>query len=118
MARIMIIDYEKIAADMAKLSLEREGHEIETFVNPAIALERIRETEFDIVVTGLKMKDRDGFEVLRSIKDLNPRTKVIMITAFASLDVVIEAVRGGVHDFFPKPLKTAELRESIRRALG
>lgn len=118
MARIMIVDNEKIAGDMAKLSLEQDGHEVETFVNPAHALERIKESRFDVVVTDLKMKGKDGFEVLRSVKAFYPGTKVIMITAFANLDVVIEAIRGGVHDFFPKPYKMRDLKESIRRALG
>ena len=118
MARIMVIDNEKIVGDMAKLSLEQDGHEIETFVNPSVALERIRELEFDIVVTALKMKKKDGFEVLRSVKVLYPGTKVIMMTAYASLDVAIEAIRGGAHDFFPKPFRMNDLRQSVRRALG
>ncbi|MDA8172514.1 MAG: response regulator [Nitrospiraceae bacterium] len=117
MARIMIIDDEKIVGDIAKLSLEQEGHEVETFVNSVLALDRIRDLEFDVVVTDLKMKGKDGFEVLRVVKGLYPGTKVIMITAFANLDVAIEAIRGGVHDFFPKPFKMKELKESIKRAL-
>ncbi len=116
--RIMVIDDEKIVGDMAKLSLEQEGYAVETFLNGEPALARLAEQKFDVVVTDLKMKGIDGMEVLRSVKKLYPETKVIMITAFANLDAAIAALRAEVHDFFPKPVKIKELKESINRALG
>ena len=114
---IMIIDDEKIVGDMAKLSLENDGFEVETFLNGESALERLKEKPFSLVITDLKMKGIDGLEVLRTVKKLYPETKVIMITAFANLDVAIEALRDEAHDFFPKPVKIKELKQSIRRAL-
>lgn len=115
--KIMIIDDEKIVGDMAKMSLEREGYHVETFLNGEAALERLRQEKFDVVVTDLKMKGIDGMEVLKTVKELYPETKVIMITAFANLDTAIEALRGDVHDFFPKPVKIKELKISIEKAL-
>ena len=114
---IMIIDDEKIVCDMMKLSLEQEGYEVETFLNGESALARLEQRKFNVVVTDLKMKGVDGLEVLRTVKQLYPGTVVIMITAFANLDVAIEALREDVHDFFPKPIKIKELKESIRKAL-
>jgi DNA-binding NtrC family response regulator len=113
----MIIDDEKIVGDMAKLSLEQEGYAVETFLNGESALERLKEKSFAVVITDLKMKGIDGLEVLRTVKQLYPKTVVIMITAFANLDVAIEALRDDVHDFFPKPVKIKELKASILRAL-
>ena len=115
---IMIIDDEKIVGDMAKMSLEHEGYHVETFINGEAALARLKEVRFDVVVTDLKMKGIDGMEVLKTVKTLYPGTKVIMITAFANLDTAIEALRGRVHDFFPKPVKIKELKASIERALN
>jgi DNA-binding NtrC family response regulator len=115
--RIMVIDDEKIVGDMAKMSLENEGYKVETFLNAGPALERLKEEKFDVVVTDYKMKGIDGMEVLKTVKSLYPETKVIMITAFANLDTAIEALRGDVHDFFPKPVKIRELKASIGRAL-
>ena len=115
---IMIIDDEKIVGDMARLSLEQEGYEVETFLDGSTALDRLKEKPFRVVVTDLKMKGVDGLEVLRTVKKLYPETVVIMITAFANLDVAIEALRDDVHDFFPKPVKLKELKVSIERALG
>ena len=115
---IMVIDDEKIVGDMAKLSFEQDGYEVETFLNGESALERLKERRFEVVVTDLKMKGVDGLEVLRTVKKLYPGVKVIMITAFANLDVAIEALRDDVHDFFPKPVKIKELKASVKRALG
>jgi len=115
--RIMVIDDEKIVGDMAKLSLQADGYAVETFLNGETALARLKDQSFDVVVTDYKMKGIDGMEVLRTVKKQYPRTKVIMITAFANLDAAIEALRGDVHDFFPKPVKINELKASIKRAL-
>jgi DNA-binding NtrC family response regulator len=115
--KVMVIDDEKIVGDMAKLSLEQDGYIVETFLNAETALARLKEKEFDVVVTDLKMKGIDGMEVLKTVRSLYPETKVIMITAFANLDSAIEAMRGEVFDFFPKPVKIKELKASITRAL-
>jgi len=116
--KIMVIDDEKIVGDMAKMSLEQEGYEVETFLSAEPALARLNEKKFEVVVTDYKMKGIDGMEVLRTVKRDHPGTTVIMITAFANLDAAIEALRGDVHDFFPKPVKIKELKESIKRALA
>lgn len=113
----MVIDDEKIVVDMAKMALEHDGYVVETFLNGESALSRLKDEAFDVVVTDFKMKGIDGMEVLRTVKERYPNTKVIMITAFANLDTAIEALRGDVFDFFPKPVKIKELKASIARAL-
>ncbi len=116
--KIMVIDDEKIVGDMTKMTLEQDGYVVETFLNAAPALERLKEEKFDVIVTDYKMKGIDGMEVLRTVKKLYPEIVVIMITAFANLDAAIEALRSDVHDFFPKPVKIKELKASIQRALA
>jgi len=114
---IMVIDDEKIVGAMSKRSLEQEGYEVETFLDGESALARLKQKSFDVVITDLKMKGIDGLEILRTVKQLYPKTVVIMITAFANLDVAIEALRDDVHDFFPKPVKIKDLKASIKKAL-
>jgi len=116
--RIMVIDDESIVCKMSKTVLEREGYEVETFLNGKPALERLDEQNFDLVITDLKMKGIDGMEILKKIKSRSPDTKVIMITAFASLDAAIEAIRGKVDDFFPKPIEIKGLKERVKKLLG
>lgn len=118
MSRIMVIDDEKIVGDMSKMALEQEGYTVETFLSAEPALARLKEEKFDVVVTDYKMKGIDGMEALRQIKAHYPEIRVIMITAFANLDTAIEALRGDVHDFFPKPVRIKELKASIQRALS
>lgn len=116
--RIMVIDAEKIAGDMFRMSLEQDGYIVETFLNGETALARMNEQKFDIVVTDLKMKGIDVMAVLRTINLLYPETKAIMITAFANHSTAIEALRIDVHDFIPKPVKLKELKASVQRALA
>ena len=116
--RIMVIDDEKVVGDMLRIHLTKHGFTVETFLSATPALERLAEQPFDMVITDFKMKGMDGMELLKAVKASYPDIQVIMITAFAHLDTAIEAFRGQVHDFFPKPFKIKDLLESIQRALG
>ncbi len=116
--RIMVIDDENIVGKMLKVSFQRDGYTVETFLHAEPALKRLSEEKFDIVITDLKMKDIDGMEVLKRIKKESPDTKVIMITAYASMDTSIEAFREKADDFFPKPIKIDELKSRVKKLLG
>ena len=116
--RIMVIDDENIVGKIIKTVLEQDGYVVETFLSAAPALSRLKEEKFDEVITDLKMKGIDGMEVLQTVKNENPQTKVIMITAFASMDAAVEALRGKVDDFFAKPVKIKDLKASIERLLS
>ncbi len=116
--RIMAIDDENIVGKMIKTVFEQEGYIVETFLNAGPALERLKEEKFDVVITDLKMKDIDGMEVLKRIKNESPEIKVIMITAFASMDSSIEAFREHADDFFAKPIKIADLKVSVKKLLN
>jgi DNA-binding NtrC family response regulator len=115
--KIMVIDDENIVGTMIKSSFEPDGYEVEPFLDPVPALARLKEEKFDVVITDLKMKDIDGMEVLKSIKKDYPQIKVIMITAFASMDAAVEAFRKSVDDFFAKPVKIADLKAAIKKML-
>lgn len=116
--RIMVIDDENIVGKMIQSSFEQDGYIVEPFINPAKALARLKEEEFHMVITDLKMKDIDGMEVLNTIKKERPQIKVIMITAFASMDTAVEAFRKSVDDFFAKPIKIADLKTTVKRLLS
>ena len=115
--KIIVIDDEKIVCDMAKKILDNEGYEVETFTNSQLALEKIRQQQFDLVITDLKMENVSGMDILKEVNQLYPQTKVIMLTAYATLDATIEAIRERIYDFFPKPVKIDELKKSVKKAL-
>ncbi|SPF37713.1 Response regulator with CheY-like receiver, AAA-type ATPase, and DNA-binding domains [Syntrophobacter sp. SbD1] len=116
--RVIVIDDERIVGQMIKASMEPDGYNVETFLNAEPAFARLREEKFDVVITDLKMKGIDGMDVLRTIKTAYPEVKVIMITAFASLDSAVEAMKSKVDGFFAKPVKIKDLKECIYKLLN
>lgn len=114
--RIMVIDDEAIVGKRLLLALEHSGYDVEVFVDPKVALARLGEHEVDIVVTDMRMQDVDGIQVLETVTARWPRTKVVMITAYATIEVAREAQAKGVYDFIPKPFKVGEFLEVIEKA--
>lgn len=113
---ILILDDEPIVSKRLQPALEKKGYEVESFYESARAMARIRERTFDIVVTDLKMEGIDGMQFLAEVKKLSPRTEVIVITGFATMDTAKESMRKGVFDFLAKPFKLGEIQEVIRKA--
>ncbi len=116
--KIIVIDDEKIVGDMAKKILQAEGYEVDAFTDSELALEAIRAQPYDLVITDLKMENVSGMDILKEVNRLYPTTRVIMLTAYATLDATIEAIRERIYDFFPKPVKIEELKQSVKKALG
>ena len=114
--QILVLDDEKIVGERLKASLEKEGHTLETFINPVTALERIKEKVFDVVITDIRMDDMDGIEILTAAREQSKKTKVIMITGYATLEVARESLSKGAFDFIAKPFKLQEIREAIIKA--
>lgn len=113
---ILILDDEPIVSKRLQPSLEKKGYEVEIFTESMKALQRLREREFDIVITDLKMEGVDGMQILAEVKQRSPRTEVIVITGFATMETAKESFRQGVLDFLAKPFKLGEIAEVIRRA--
>ncbi|MFZ5798942.1 MAG: response regulator [Desulfobulbaceae bacterium] len=113
---ILILDDEPIVSRRLQPSLEKKGYEVETFTESMKALQRLRERDFDIVITDLKMEGVDGMQILAEVKKRSPRTEVIVITGFATMQTAKESFQQGVLDFLAKPFKLGEISEVIRRA--
>jgi DNA-binding NtrC family response regulator len=113
---IMIIDDENIVGKRLQPALEKRGDIVEIFVDSRKALERFDEKNFDIVITDIRMENIDGIEVLEHITSRSKRTKVIMITGYATVEVAREALAKGAFDFIAKPFKPNDLRSIIEKA--
>ena len=113
---ILVLDDEEIVGERLKASLEKEGHTLEIFIDPAAALKRIREKPFDVVITDIRMDEVDGIQVLEEVRKKSAKTKVIMITGYATLEVARESLTKGAFDFIAKPFKLKEIREAIQKA--
>jgi DNA-binding NtrC family response regulator len=113
---IMIIDDENIVGKRLQPALEKRGDIVEIFIDSREALKRFDEKNFDIVITDIRMDNVDGIEVLEHITAQSKRTKVIMITGYATVEVAREALAKGAFDFIAKPFKPNDLRAIIERA--
>ena len=114
--RIMVIDDENIVGKRLKPALEKTGDIVETFEDGEKALSRFDEEPFDIVVTDIRMEKINGIEILERILLKSSRTKVIIITGYATVEVSREALSKGAFDFIAKPFKPDDLRAIIARA--
>ncbi|MCD6584760.1 MAG: response regulator [Desulfobacteraceae bacterium] len=114
--KIMVIDDENIVGKRLKPALEKTGDIVETFEEGEKALARFAKDPFDIVVTDIRMEKIDGIEILEQILAISGRTKVIIITGYATVEIAREALSKGAFDFIAKPFKPSDLRAIIERA--
>jgi len=114
--RILVLDDEPIVCQRLKPALEKLGYEVDTFTQSLEAMHQIQKTEYEIVITDLKMKGIDGLQFLQAAKKRSPRTEVIVITGFATLETAKESFQKGVFDFIAKPFKLSEIQEVVTKA--
>jgi DNA-binding NtrC family response regulator len=114
--QIMIVDDEPIVGKRLKQALTKFGIEVEVFEDSAQALNRLKEKNFDIVVTDVRMDKVDGIQILEYIRENSDNTKIIIITGYATVEVAQEALAKGAFDFIAKPFKPNDLRAVINKA--
>jgi DNA-binding NtrC family response regulator len=116
-SRILIVDDEAIARENLEHILRKDGYDVVSADSGIAALKKLSKSEFDLVMTDLKMKQVDGMEVLARTKEQYPNTEVVMLTAYATLSTAIEAMQKGAYHYIPKPYKIDEVRMIAKRAL-
>jgi signal transduction histidine kinase len=116
---ILIVDDDTalLEALPGALKLRLNGIEIDTCDDAADALNRIRETDYDAIISDIKMPGLDGLEVLREIKKLRPKTPTLLITGHGEHDLAVQALRGGAYDFVQKPIDRDYFVASLERAV-
>jgi DNA-binding NtrC family response regulator len=114
---ILIVDDEPIVGERLKAFIKKDGHRVETFVEPSAALKRLEEKDFDIVISDIRMGEIDGIQVMQKVFQKSRRTKVIMITGYATLELARESLTKGAFDFIAKPFKLKEIRRTIEKAV-
>jgi len=113
--KILVIDDEPIVGERLEALLARDGHRVESFVSPLAAMDRLGKTDFDIVITDIRMGEMDGIQVLEKVMEKSPSTRVIMISGYATLDLAKESLNKGAFDFIAKPFKLKEVRHTIKK---
>jgi DNA-binding NtrC family response regulator len=114
---ILIVDDEAIVGERLSASLSKDGHEVEAHTDPAEALRTVESKTFDIVICDIRMGEIDGLQVMERVLATSPRTKFIMITGYATLELARESLTKGAFDFIAKPFKLGEIRKTIDKAI-
>jgi DNA-binding NtrC family response regulator len=117
--RILVLDDEGKMAALIARSLERSGYEAVAVSDPSAALDALKAERFDVLVTDLRMPGLDGLEILDRAKKIDPGIDVILMTAYASVDTVREAMKRGAVDYLEKPISAEnDLKPLLVRLLG
>ncbi len=115
--RILLVDDDPEMVELLRRHIESEGWVVTPATQGAQAFEALARQEFDVILTDVVMGDLDGMEILREAQRSQPQSRVILMTAFGSLENAIEAIRHGAYDYLTKPFKMAEVSVAVRRAL-
>ena len=113
---VLLVDDEAIVGNRLRPALTKIGCQVEVFEDPKEALKRIDEKEFDIIVTDIMMADVNGIQLLEYAQKKSSRTKVIIITGYATEALAREAMAKGAFDMISKPFRPNDLREVIAKA--
>ncbi|MBW2242545.1 MAG: sigma-54-dependent Fis family transcriptional regulator [Deltaproteobacteria bacterium] len=115
--RVAILDDETRLVGILEMLLRREGYDAIGFGEPERAIEALAEGRFDLLLTDLRMPGMDGIQVLERVREIDPNLPVIVLTAHASIETAIRAVRLGAFEYVEKPFNNDGLRALVARAL-
>lgn len=117
MASILVVDDDQGIREFMEIMLQNEGYDVTSTGEPLKAIELCKKKDFDLVITDLKMPKINGIEFLKTIKDQKPDTMVILITAYASGETAINAMKEGAYDYLEKGNSVDELKKVVSSAL-
>jgi len=115
--KILVVDDEQSMREFLDIMLKKEGYKVSLASNGDEVMKYIDKDIFDLVLLDIRMPKMDGIAVLKKIKSTSPETVVIMITAYASADTAIKAMKEGAYDYITKPFKVDEIKLIIKNAL-
>src|SRR3989338_5848388 len=115
--RILLVEDDREMCRFLSELLTEEGYEVEVVYDGPSALERYKQTGFDITITDLMMPRMKGDELVRHLREIDPDALILLITAFGSIESAVETMRMGAFDYLTKPFRTDEILLSVGRAL-
>ena len=118
MEKVLVVDDELSMREFLEIMLLNEGYSVVTAENGGEALKILEKEPVDLIITDIRMNGIDGLQVLKKSKEINPHTIVIMISAYASAETAVQAMKEGAYDYLPKPFKLKEIKKVIREALN
>ena len=117
MVRLLVVDDEPSMLEFLEIMLRKEGYDVTCTTSGKEAISFCGETSYDMVITDIKMPGVTGLDVLRSVKEISPETIIILITAYATMETAIQAMKEGAYDYISKPFSPQDLVASVEKVL-
>ena len=117
MQSILVVDDDRSMREFLEILLTKEEYHVSLASSGKEACQILENKEFDLVITDIRMKDINGIDVLKRAKQVSPETMVVMISAFATAETAVEAMKEGAYDYIPKPFKVREFKNIIKDTL-
>jgi two-component system, NtrC family, response regulator PilR len=114
---VLVVDDDRSMREFLEILLVKEGYQVSLAESGECGCEILADKTFDLVITDIRMKEINGIGVLKKAKQVSPDTVVVMISAFATADTAVEAMREGAYDYIPKPFKVREFKKIVKDAL-
>jgi len=115
--RLLIVEDEDTLCQSLQRVFQREGYEVDIADSAESAFELLKEKSYDLIITDIILPGISGIELLARYRKANPSQKVMIITAYASFETAVEAIKAGACDFITKPLMHDEMKRVVRKAL-
>jgi DNA-binding NtrC family response regulator len=115
--RLIIVEDEETLCESLKRVLSREGYAVDTASNSEAALQMLDRGSYDLIITDIILPGMNGIELLRTVREKNPEQIVVVMTAYASLETAVEALRAGAYDYIVKPVMHEEIKQIVRNAI-
>ncbi len=116
--QVLVVDDENTLRHFLGLNLKNQGYQVVEAADGKTAMRLIDQQHFDVALVDLRLTDMDGLDIVRYLRQVAPQTGVIILTAYATFDSAIEALRQGAHDYLTKPFKTDELLASVADSIA
>jgi len=115
--KILVVDDDALFREFLKETLDRKEYDVDTAEDGTSAVRKMKETDYDLVLSDIRMPNMDGIQLLEQAIKLQPEARVLMVTAHASIANAMDAMRKGAHDYIEKPCSPDEIEVRIERAL-
>lgn len=118
MASILVIDDNLDICQLLDRFLTKKGHQVQTTISGKTGLEYLKKTNFDLILCDFKLREMDGRDILKKVKESSPDTQLVIITGYADVKVAVEVIKNGALDYITKPLIPDEILLLIDKALN
>jgi two-component system response regulator HydG len=118
MANILVIDDNLDICQLLDRFLTKKGHQVQTTISGKTGIDYVKKSHYDLIFCDFKLREMDGREILKKVKEISPDTQVVIITGYGDIKIAVEVIKNGAFDYVTKPLIPDEILLLIERAMA